>query len=136
MTDEEKQELEDFIQDWHWDEKSHKFAQDLGTYLFQFMDNLYEQGLSDKTVRKHIDNCWCIGILECDYGYRDEFSPGDVFYSPEANYEYEFKRKMSDSKYAINSYRSTWRKLYKHTKALGYIDDEEGEITQTEKEKK
>jgi hypothetical protein len=28
MSNEENQELEEFIQDWHWDEKSHKFAQD------------------------------------------------------------------------------------------------------------
>ena len=125
MQDEEKQELEDFIEDWHWDEKSHKFAQDIGTYLFQFIDHLYEQGLTKKTVQKHIDNCWCIGILECGYGYKDEFSAGDVFYSPEASYEYEFRRKMSDSNYAINSYRTTWRKLYKYTKALGYLDNEQ-----------
>ena len=42
MADELDQELEDFIQDWHWDEKSHKFAQELGTYLFQFIDHLHE----------------------------------------------------------------------------------------------
>ena len=64
----------DFIQDWHWDETSHKFAQDFGLYLFQFIDHLHEQGLSEKTVRQHTSNCWCIGILECQYGYKDEFS--------------------------------------------------------------
>ena len=42
MSKEENQELEEFIQDWHWDEKSHKFAQDFGLYLFQFIDYLYE----------------------------------------------------------------------------------------------
>ena len=124
-SDGDKREIEDFIEDWYDDEKSHKFAQDLCKYLFQFIDHLYEQGLSEKTVQMHLNNCWSIGILECQYGYRDEFVPGDVFYSsPEADYEYEFKRKMSDSNYAIKSYRSTWRKLYKHTKALGFIDDE------------
>ncbi len=119
MSNEENRELEDFIQDWHWDEKSHKFAQELGLYLFRFIDYLDEQGLSAKTVRKHTDNCWCIGILECQYGYKDEFSPDAVFDSPHASYEYEFRRKMSDSKYAMNSYRSTWRKLYKYTESLG-----------------
>ena len=119
MSNEENQELEDFIQDWHWDETSHKFAQELGLYLFQFIDYLDEQGLSEKTVRKHTDNCWCIGILECQYGYKDEFSPDAVFDSPYASYEYEFRRKMSDSKYAMNSYRSTWRKLYKYTVSPG-----------------
>ncbi len=124
-SNEENQELEDFIQDWHWDEKSHKFAQDFGLYLFQFVDYLYEQGLSEKTVRKHRSNCWCIGILECQYGYKDEFSPGAVFRSPYAWYESEFKRKVRDSKYAINSYRSTWRKLYNYTKALGLLENEQ-----------
>jgi hypothetical protein len=82
MSNKENQKLENFIQDWYWDEKSHKFAQDLGNYLFQFIDSLYEKRLSNKTIRKHIDNCWCIGLLECGYGYRDLFSPRDVFYIP------------------------------------------------------
>lgn len=124
MMNAENQELEDFIQDWHWDEKSHKFAQNFGLYLFQFISHLHQQGLSEKTVRKHRNNCWCIGILECQYGYKDEFSPSAVFSSPKAWYEYEFKRKVSDSKSAINSYRATWRKLYQYTKALGYLDKE------------
>lgn len=124
MTDEEKKELEDFIEDWYCDEQSHEFARAIGKYLFQFIDHLYEQGLTDKTVRKHIDNCWAIGTLECGYGYRDHFSPGKVFYGPVAHYEYEFKRKFSNSKNAGNSYRSTWRKLYKYTKMLGHIKDE------------
>ena len=118
----EKQELEDCIQDWYYGEQSHTFAKALGTYLFQCIDHVYEQGLSERTMSKHIDNCWCIGYLECSYGYRDEFDPGDIFYGPEAGYEYEFKRKISHSKYAINSYRATWGKLYKYTKTLGYID--------------
>ena len=94
-----------------------KKAQDFGLYLFQFITHLHKQGLSEETVRKHSSNCWCIGFLECQYGYKDEFSPSAVFSSPEAWYKYEFKRKVSDSKYAINSYRATWRKLYKYTKA-------------------
>jgi hypothetical protein len=124
MKDKQKkdQELEDFIQDWYYGEPSHQFAKALGTYLFQFIDHLYEQGLSEKTMRKHIDNCWCIGYLECNYGYRDHFAPGDIFYGADADYEYEFKRKISHSKYAITSYRATWRKLYKYTKALGHLD--------------
>lgn len=125
MDETEKQELEDFIEDWHWDEQSHKFAQDMGEYLFRFIDHLYEQGLTEKTVRKHIGNCWCIGILECNYGYRDEFSAAAIFGSPYASYEIEFRRKASDSNYAINSYRTTWRKLHKFTRASGYLDEQE-----------
>lgn len=125
MSNEANQELGYFIQDWHWDKISHKFARDFGLYLFQFIDHLSDQGLSEKTVRMHSSNCWCIGILECQYGYKNKFSPGAVFSAPEALYEYEFTRKMSDSTYAINSYRSTWRKLYKYTRASGYLDNEQ-----------
>lgn len=117
-SDEDNQEIEDFIEDWYWDEKSHKFAQNLCRYLFQFIDHLYEQRLSEKTVQKHLDNCWSIGLLECGYGFRAEFSPVDIFNNPDAHYEIEFKRKMSDSNYAIKSYRSTWRKLYKYSNSL------------------
>ncbi|CAK8722074.1 hypothetical protein KKHLCK_11330 [Candidatus Electrothrix laxa] len=116
------QEIEDFIQDWHWSKKSHAYARDLCKYLFQFFNELEQQGLSEKTIRKHTDNCWHIGILECQYGYRNKFVPGEVFYSPEADYDYEFKRKVSDSAYAVNSYKSTWRKIYKYTKTLGLIE--------------
>lgn len=115
----DNEEIEDFIEDWHWDKKSRTYARELCKFLFQFIDDLEQQGLSEKTIRKHLDNCWHIGILECQYGYRKTFSPGDAFYSPEADYEYEFKRKMGDSKYAINSYKSTWRKIYNYTKRLG-----------------
>lgn len=124
MTEKEEveQEIEDFIQDWHWDKKSRTYARELCTYLFQFINELEKQGLSERTISKHTDNCWHIGILECQYGYRNKFVPGEVFYSPDADYVDEFKRKMSDSKYAINSYKSTWRKVYKYTKELGLTE--------------
>ncbi|CAB1080861.1 hypothetical protein D1AOALGA4SA_8530 [Olavius algarvensis Delta 1 endosymbiont] len=117
-------ELEDFIVDWYYDKKSYIFAQDLGRYLFQFIDRLYEQGLKTKTVRKHIDNCWAIGFLECGYGYKDVFSPDNVFNSPDARYEHEYKRKFSDSKYALSAYRATWKKLYKYAKVQRHPENE------------
>jgi len=123
MTKEEDKELENFIEDWFYGERAHRFAQDLGRYLFHFIDYLYEQGLTNKTVGKHIDNCWAIGYLECGYGYRKVFFPGKVFYSPEAGYKYEYKRKFSDSKYAISSYKATWKKLYNYTKNLGHLEN-------------
>jgi len=36
------------------------------------------------------------------------------------SYENEFRRKVSDSKYALNSYRATWRKLERYVLSLGY----------------
>ena len=120
-----EQRLEDYIEDWYYGEESHDFAKALGRYLLQLIDHLYEQKLSEKTRRKHIDNCWYIGYLECNYRYRDEFVPGDIFYGPKADHEYEFDKKISHSKYAIDSYRATWRKLYTYTKALGHLDGTE-----------
>jgi hypothetical protein len=115
-------DLERFIADWYWDEKSHQYAQQLGRFLFRFLDILKEQWLSQKTIKKHKDNCYFIGVFECGYGYRDMFSPRTVFGSPDASYEYEFERKASDSEYAMSSYRSTWRKIHKYVKSLGTAD--------------
>ena len=124
MCTDEDQVLERYIRDWYWDEKSHQFARALGRYLFQFMEHLAQQGLTQRTLRKHHDNCWCIGSLECQYGDRGEFSPGKVFAYPEANYEILFMHKISDAESAVASYCTTWRKLYKYTRALGYLDDD------------
>lgn len=118
MTKEEETELEEFIKDWHWDVQSHTFAIEIGEFLFKFIDKLYSSRLKHKTILKHIENCWSIGKLECDYGYLKSFSPEKVFYSINASYMYEFKRKFGNSNYAVNSYKSTWKKLYKYTKAL------------------
>lgn len=118
MIQEEDRELEDYIEEWHaGDEPSHRFAQEIGAYLFRFMDHLQGLNLSQMTLRKHIDNCWCIGYLECCYGYSDEFDPEAVFYGPDAPRDLAFRRKFTDSDYAVKSYRSTWRKLYAYTKA-------------------
>ncbi len=117
MTKIEKEEFEDFIRDWHYDKKSHKFAQETGKFLFQFIDSLKKQGLSERTIRQHTDNCWCIGVFECQYGFNDKFSP-NIFMYEEASYVYDFERKHSNSKYAINSYKATWRKLAKYVNSL------------------
>jgi hypothetical protein len=114
----EDPELEAYIADWHWDEKSHEFAQQMGKFLFQFLDSLDESNLSEQTIRKHESNCWCIGWLESGYGYHDTFSPAIFLGGP--NFDIEFKRKVSDSKYSINSYEATWRRLEKYIYSLGY----------------
>ncbi|PJH75017.1 MAG: hypothetical protein CO064_08890 [Anaerolineae bacterium CG_4_9_14_0_8_um_filter_58_9] len=116
--DADMEELEKFIQDWHWDEASHEIARQMGAFLFQFLDHLEASGLSRQTMRKHESNCWCIGWLECGYGYHDSFTPAIFLGGP--SYENEFRRKVSDSKYALNSYRATWRKLERYVLSLGY----------------
>lgn len=118
LLDPEEQELERYIEDWYWDERSHEFARQVGAFLFQFMDHLETTGLSERVIRKHNSNCWLIGKLECDYGYHDTFSP-EIFIG-EPSFLIEFKRKVSDSKYAVDSYKATWRKLARYVRSLGY----------------
>jgi hypothetical protein len=121
----EEQELENLIEGWYYGEEMHVFAKALGRYLLRFVDHLHEQDISAKARRKHIDNCWYVGYLECNSGCQDKFVPGKVFFSPDALYDYEFKKKFFGSKSAMTSYRSTWRKLYAYTRALGHLDGAE-----------
>ena len=118
LLDPEEQELEEYIEDWYWDEQSHEFAWQVGALLFQFMDHLATTGLSERTIHKHESNCWAIGYLECQYGYHDLFSPEILLGGP--SHLYEFQRKFSDSKYAVASYKATWRKLARYVRSLGY----------------
>jgi hypothetical protein len=118
LLDPEEQELEEYIEDWYWDGPSHEFARQVGLLLFQFMDYLETTALSERTLRKHESNCWVIGYLECQYGYHDSFSP--QIFCGEPAFLYEFKRKFSDSQYAIASYKATWRKLARYVRSLGY----------------
>ena len=112
-------QIDDFIVDWYWDKNSYAFAFNLCAFLFGFMDYLESLGLSERTIKTHSSNCWHIGILECQYGYNNEFKPGLLLGGP--SYLYEFKRKMGDSKYAVDSYCSTWRKLGEYVKQKHYL---------------
>lgn len=118
---EKDQEIEDFIEDWYFDQPSYEFARQLCLFFFQFIDTMEEEGLSAQTIQKHLDNCWSIGKLECDYGYHETFSP--TIFLCEPSFLSEFRRKYSDSKYAINSYKTTWRKLRKYVTSLGYTEE-------------
>jgi hypothetical protein len=113
-----KYEIERYIEDWHWDEKSYAFAWALGVFLFKFMDYLKLSGASESTLSKHESNVWNIGIFTCQYGYHEKFEPGIFKYPP--FHDIEFKRKVSDSQYAIKSYESTCNKLAKYVKAKSW----------------
>ncbi len=119
MNKVEKEKLEYFIEDWHWDKKSRKIARQMGELIFQFINHLKEQGLSERTIRKHESNCWNIGKFECDYGYNNSLSPS-LFADEESDYLNEFKKKVSDSASAVNSYKATTKKLARYVKSLGY----------------
>lgn len=127
-----KEEIKRYVSDWHWDENSKKYAYDMGKLLFSFMDYLADQNLSEKTKRKHRNNVYCIGMFETVYGYNNEFYPKNL--EGEPNFLYEFKRKVNDSKYAIQSYKSTWKKLDKYIKSedLGkYLNNIEKKTNKT-----
>jgi hypothetical protein len=111
VNNNQKYKLEKFITDWHWNEASHVFANELGTFLFGFLDYLSSE-VSDRSYRAHLGNVWHIGILTCQYGYYEKFSV-DIIHKPPF-FELEFSRKSSDSDYAINSYRSTCKRLYQY----------------------
>ena len=106
MTSNIRTEIEDYIGDWYWGVDAHKHALDLGIFLFSFMDYLDDQKISERTRKKHEENVWVIGKFECDYGYRKEFNIQNL--TGGVNYDIEYRRKMSSSKYALQSYEATW----------------------------
>jgi len=114
------QVVERFIQDWYWDEPSHKYARQVGAFLLAFITHLAEAGLSEQTVRKHFRNCLSIGRLACRYGRRKEFSP--AIFLGEPSFVKEFKRHVSSSESAIASYEVTWRRLGRYACTL--VDEE------------
>ena len=111
---EEDERLESFIQDWHWDKPSHKVAQQAGAFLFAFLNSLEQRGLSRNSLSSYRTQIWCIGILECQYGGHNRFSPSMFIRGP--RWEYEYKRKQSDSANALEAYRRAWRKLDSFTR--------------------
>jgi hypothetical protein len=72
MTEEAKNRVEKFIDDWHWDEQSHQYAFELGKFLLGFAQYLDSLNLSERTCRKHKSNLGLIGHFDCDYGYKTE----------------------------------------------------------------
>ena len=120
-----KEEIDDFIEDWHWDEESYKLAFELCQYLFEFVDHLdKKEGLKEKELRRHKSNCWHIGILTCQYGYHEKFSPNIFAYPP--YHEIEFKSKMVPSRYQLQSYYSTCDKVKEYVIQKGdWVDEEE-----------
>ena len=108
-------QVEEYIKGWNWDAASHEFALQMGAFLLGFINSLQASNLSPDTIRKHQSNCWLIGSFESDYGYHDAFTPTIFLDGP--GFIYEFKHKVSDSRYAIASYESTWRKIEKYVRA-------------------
>lgn len=120
-----KEEIDNYIMDWHWDEKSYKFAFELAEYLFAFLDDVEKSGASERTFKKHRSHCGLIGSFICQYGYHDKFSPSVFAYPP--YHDFEFSRKVSSSKSAMSSYESTCNALEKYALKRGDLNYEEEE---------
>jgi hypothetical protein len=106
-----EQSLEEYIVDWYYDEPSKKAAKRLGRFVFKFLIQLEDDGVSERTVRAHNSNCWLICKFLLDYEDPEQLSP-EVFEGG-APHLYEFKRKVSESESARKSYIRTWKKLCK-----------------------
>jgi len=112
-----KEEIDSYISDWHWDEESHKFSLEFAQYISDFLDDLEKNGASERTYKKHKWNCQLVGSFMCQYGYHDKFSPNVFKYPP--YHDIEFRRKVSTSKYSMDSYKSTCKALEKYALKRG-----------------
>ena len=112
-------QIEEFIDDWHWDEESKVFAMELGKFLSAFCDYLETMDLSVRNLKNQKENVYFIGMFTCGYGHYDEFDT-EMFESGEASFEYEFGYKITDSPTALSSYRSTWKRISKFMKSENY----------------
>ena len=110
-------DLEPFISGWYYDEASHEMSRQIAAFMLEFLQDQQERGASERTLRKHTANCSLIGSLVLNYGYHESFSP-DIFLGAPAHL-YEFKRKVSSSRYAVDSYQSTWRALGRYRPLVG-----------------
>jgi hypothetical protein len=107
-----KYEIERYVEEWHWDEKSHAFACEAGAFLYNFMDYLDESDLTSATIKKHVNFTWCIGYLTCHYGQYETFS-SEIFADPPF-YITEFRQDVDDAPQASRSYERTCNKLAKY----------------------
>lgn len=105
-------ELDEFIEGWSPVPKTRHVAKEMAVFLFGFHDELEKSGLSAKTLRKHLDNLWAIGYLTYNYDAPKRFSP--ELFADGPGWEDEYRRKFSDSEYAVRSYEATGRKLSKY----------------------
>ena len=112
-----KEKIDDFIKNWYWDENSKPKAFEIGKVCFAFLSFL-EERLSPKTIRIHTENLFWIGIFENQYGLNEAFDIEDLT-SADLNMDY-FERKVSDSEYAMKSYKATCRKLEKFIESETY----------------
>ncbi len=62
--------MEDWPRSWAGDDEDEPVGRDLVALLRPFITDLHKQGLSDGTIRHHLDNLWLIGgeiIREINY---------------------------------------------------------------------
>ncbi len=131
-----KTQIEELISDWYWDEASKKYAFELGTFLFSFINYLKDQKMSPRSFKKHETNTYFIGSFDCQYGFNDELDIEDFTDGP--FYEDYYERKVSDSPTAVRGYEATCNKLDKYITSNQYktylkqiedkLKEEQGEL--------
>jgi hypothetical protein len=123
MTDLVKKEIEDFIEDWYYDEDSYQHAFDCGAFLLGFTKYLDTLNKSERSLRDHKNNVSLIGHFYCNYNDEPEKPfvcedlEGGFFFS-----SFHFERKVSNSERAVNGYSATWNLLDKYITSKTYLN--------------
>ena len=121
MTEELRKTIKEDSDNWAYDEESKAYAFELGKFLYGFMAYLDSLNMSERTLRAHKDNVYAIGILELQYGYRDEEPFKLENFAGGASYDYEYSYKVSNSPTSINRYCATWNYIDKYIKTKAYL---------------
>lgn len=108
-----KNEIEEFIKDWHYDDKSYTISLKLGTFLLEFIEYLKDKRIGNKKIQEYRNYCQIIGKIELDHGYRNDFKE-EMFLNGEIKNELEFKKKMGDSENKLKLYKKTIEEIKKY----------------------
>lgn len=121
MDEKTKEELEDLISDWHWDDESYEYASEMGKFLLGFKKYLATLGLSVRNLRHHQENVYLIGMFITKYDYNSPpFKISDIIESSPHTIEYEIK--VSDSPTSVANYKATWNYLKKYILSEAYLN--------------
>lgn len=123
MADLVKKEIEDFIEDWYFDDDSYQHVFDCGAFILGFTRYLDTLNKSERSLNKHRENVYLIGHFYCNYNeelekpFVCEDLEGGFFFS-----SFHFERKVSNSESAINGYSATWNLLDKYITSKTYLN--------------
>ena len=121
MDEKTKEELEDLISDWHWDDESYEYASEMGKFLLGFKKYLTTLDLSLRNLRNHHENIYLIGMFIAEYDFNSPpFEISDITES--SPHTDAYKRKVSDSPTSVANYKATWNYLKKYILSEAYLN--------------